>query len=333
MNIYYVYRITNLINGKAYIGKTKTLHKRFYQHINRGGTSLIFRAIKKYGVENFIFETLYQCDDDKEITNKEYELIHKYNTLHPNGYNLTDKTDGNIIFSERHKNKLSKKRQGIGQTERKSPYIGVIKNECGTYTSTVRINHKCKAKNYKSEIEAAEAYDKMSLFIYGKNARINFEEKRAEFLLSDLKKFYDEYMVGCRGSIYKEIYKTRVDGKLKFGIKIHNIKKIPIKLRLRTYDSEIEAAETRDKIVLYYKLSEKFNFPEKVEQYKIGLEKFIINIPKMHSRGGLGISKTKYNSWRVTINKDGKPNYLGTFKTKKEAIMKREVFVKNQYSP
>ena len=56
-----IYKITNQVNGKFYVGKTmKSLPTRFYNHcydaINRNSTSYFHRAIRKYGKENFIIE-------------------------------------------------------------------------------------------------------------------------------------------------------------------------------------------------------------------------------------------------------------------------------------
>ena len=61
-----IYKITNLINNKIYIGQSVSPYKRFAQHcINHGvkggknsDTSLINLAIRKYGKENFSFEIM-----------------------------------------------------------------------------------------------------------------------------------------------------------------------------------------------------------------------------------------------------------------------------------
>ena len=88
----YIYKITNLINNKAYIGQTINIKNRFMQHClpikNKvSQVSLIKLAINKYGKENFIVEELYFGPDYSE---KEKEFIKFYNTLTPNGYNLQE---------------------------------------------------------------------------------------------------------------------------------------------------------------------------------------------------------------------------------------------------
>ena len=63
----YIYKITNLINNKSYIGQTKnTIKIRMYKHYSKAkqeNITGIDAAIKKYGKENFIIEELCQCQN------------------------------------------------------------------------------------------------------------------------------------------------------------------------------------------------------------------------------------------------------------------------------
>lgn len=86
-------KITNLVNGKIYIGQTiKTVEQRFKEHCvkNKRIVSAINKAIQKYGKENFIFEQIDSATTYSELNQKEYDLIRKENTISPNGYNLRD---------------------------------------------------------------------------------------------------------------------------------------------------------------------------------------------------------------------------------------------------
>ena len=84
-----LYKITNLINGKAYIGQSINPQHRFIAHISRSindsDNSPIHSAIKKYGKENFKFDIIEWSDNYNE---REKELIIEHNTLSPNGYNV-----------------------------------------------------------------------------------------------------------------------------------------------------------------------------------------------------------------------------------------------------
>lgn len=84
-----IYKIENKINHKVYIGQSNNPEYRWRQHCHRleHYTSLIGRAINKYGKENFTFEILGWFEDYNE---KEKEFIKQYRCLAPNGYNITE---------------------------------------------------------------------------------------------------------------------------------------------------------------------------------------------------------------------------------------------------
>lgn len=90
----YIYRVTNLINGKIYIGQTiQSVKDRWYRHCGKSGISQaelnthFKRAILKYGKENFRVETVEICDSS-ELNEKEKYYIKYYNSYNE-GYNST----------------------------------------------------------------------------------------------------------------------------------------------------------------------------------------------------------------------------------------------------
>jgi group I intron endonuclease len=103
----FIYKITNKVNGKCYIGETTKddPNKRWNQHkntISRGvGCPALQLAVNKYGIENFVFSVLIICfDSDRFKYEKEY--IQKYNTLGPNGYNMTLGGEGGGFVGKKH---------------------------------------------------------------------------------------------------------------------------------------------------------------------------------------------------------------------------------------
>ncbi len=88
----YIYRITNIIDGKRYIGQTKCddVETRWKQHRKIDSHCIgpyLFNAYRKHGIENFKFEIVCICfDEDCDKYEKEYIL--KFNTITPNGYNI-----------------------------------------------------------------------------------------------------------------------------------------------------------------------------------------------------------------------------------------------------
>jgi len=95
-----IYKAENLINGKVYIGKTGyKLSQRRWGHFNsakKGGKSAFYSAIRKYGEEKFEFSVLEKCDEKDDMNEIEKLYIAHYNTMVPNGYNLTVGGDGQI---------------------------------------------------------------------------------------------------------------------------------------------------------------------------------------------------------------------------------------------
>lgn len=85
-----IYKITNIINNKVYIGQTVgSLEERWSRHLSdKSGCLALKAAIKKYGKDNFIIEQVDQASDLNELNKKEGDWIVSMNSLSPNGYNL-----------------------------------------------------------------------------------------------------------------------------------------------------------------------------------------------------------------------------------------------------
>jgi hypothetical protein len=84
---YLVYQITNVLNGKTYIGCHKTQNK---DDGYMGSGKLIKRAVKKYGAENFKKDILVEASSSEEMFTKEKQLV----TLGPHSYNMKNGGDG-----------------------------------------------------------------------------------------------------------------------------------------------------------------------------------------------------------------------------------------------
>lgn len=98
LNIAYVYKITNQIDQKVYIGKTlDTIEGRWKEHCKDAKkrnfeVRPLYRAINKYGAENFAVEEIEECDPDL-ASEREVYWIEKLETF-KNGYNATLGGDG-----------------------------------------------------------------------------------------------------------------------------------------------------------------------------------------------------------------------------------------------
>jgi len=108
---HYVYITTNLINGKQYVGEhsTNTLKNNYY-----GSGLYLKHAINEYGKLNFKLEILEFFDTKENAFNAQEKYINKYNTLIPNGYNISPKGGHNVkgCFSEESKYKIGAGNRG-----------------------------------------------------------------------------------------------------------------------------------------------------------------------------------------------------------------------------
>lgn len=86
-----IYKITNLVNGKMYIGQSVDPERRFNSHKSRARNSsfsssqVLYHAINKYGEDNFNMEIIEWAENYNQ---REKQLIKRYNTLSPYGYNI-----------------------------------------------------------------------------------------------------------------------------------------------------------------------------------------------------------------------------------------------------
>jgi hypothetical protein len=104
---YYVYKITNLINGKIYVGKHKSPQHPSENGYYGSGRQII-AAVKKYGVENFNKEVLHYCSSLEEMSDKEAEIVTEDFVKRSDTYNMHKGGPGgwdHYNGSQRHKEK------------------------------------------------------------------------------------------------------------------------------------------------------------------------------------------------------------------------------------
>ena len=126
MTYYGIYKITNLLNGKMYIGQHTTSN---IDDGYMGSGKIILRALKKYGKDNFRKEWLMFCEDEEELNYMERVYVDQTWVDRSDTYNLnlggdyqrmsnqtrkklSDSHKGKT-FSEEHKRKLSESHKGI----------------------------------------------------------------------------------------------------------------------------------------------------------------------------------------------------------------------------
>ena len=87
-----VYKIINTVNGKIYVGSSKDIQKRWYQHKsklneNQHGNSYLQNAWNKYGSKSFSFEIIEECNPEIQFEREQFYL-NELNPFDDNGYNI-----------------------------------------------------------------------------------------------------------------------------------------------------------------------------------------------------------------------------------------------------
>lgn len=127
-----IYKITNLINKKVYIGQSTNIHKRMIQHKNRyvrekcsEYNSELYKDMREFGINNFTFEIIEECPKD-ELNLKEIYWI-KYYSAYECGYNKNE--GGNSGTHVKLTNKdLDEIRKLLKETELTNTEIGELFN-------------------------------------------------------------------------------------------------------------------------------------------------------------------------------------------------------------
>lgn len=133
-----IYKITNILNGNSYIGLSKDIEKRWKYHKTqynwtRENHKILYQAFQKYGIENFTFEVLEECEIEN-LGEREQFYIDKFQS-NINGYNAT--AGGETNDGESHPgHKLLKQdvidiRTRYDNLERKEEVYQLYKNKIG----------------------------------------------------------------------------------------------------------------------------------------------------------------------------------------------------------
>lgn len=109
-----IYKVTNVLNNKVYIGQSQNISQRWIKHHNspfnpNSGqyNTPFYRAIRQYGIDNFRFEVIEQCSIDDLNDREKYWIKYYQSNKNDKGYNLTDGGQGAITFSKITKNDVN----------------------------------------------------------------------------------------------------------------------------------------------------------------------------------------------------------------------------------
>lgn len=185
-----IYKITNLVNGKIYVGQTiRPINIRFSNHVSQSKAHEypISKAIRKYGRENFKIDEIDNAFSKEELDEKEVAWIDELNSTNNKiGYNRHrgGQKHGGIPHTEEDKYKLRITAMA------KTGFQGVFNNR-HTYTANLVINGENHfVYGIKEFNDALEVRDMMTKYYLGKNAVLNLPDADTEPLsVNDARKY------------------------------------------------------------------------------------------------------------------------------------------------
>ena len=240
----YIYKITNDINKKVYIGRTtRSLKSRWLEHIKcaeNNDNRHIYCAMRKYGIDHFKIECVCECSSIEELSDMEKYYCDVYDS-YLNGYNMTAGGESNPMDFEKSReshikkmqskevrDKISRKMKIVREKSSKYIYIHkdyeekridpVLLNEyidqgwiSGAIKGKIRL-HKLDGSETTVFEKDLDAYLKDGWIRGGKPGRLNEEHKRK--LANSHKNISDKFRFE-QSERLKDFYKNNPDWKTK----------------------------------------------------------------------------------------------------------------------
>ena len=156
-DIYTVYKITNTINDKVYIGITSRLHKRWWGHKKNAINKLnrpLYNAMAKYGIDQFTITPICSTLTREDLGIIEQQLIKEHNSIVPNGYNLT--TGGEMAYTVSEQTKEKQRQNNLGKTMAEETKAKISR------TNALVMKGNTNGKGNKGRVFSKETLQKMS---------------------------------------------------------------------------------------------------------------------------------------------------------------------------
>lgn len=199
-----IYKITNKINNKCYIGQSNNCERRFKEHQTKGKTSRIpvDVAIEKYGIDAFNYEIIEECSIE-ELNQKEQYWIKYYNSI-AQGYNCSEGGDQQSIGSNNGRSKLTEE----DVIEIRIAYNNHLKQKdvYEKYKDIISFNHFqniWQGRSWKHIMPEVFTQENKDYYIYqnsngsnGASAKFSDEEViqiRKRYVDESAKQIYEEY--------------------------------------------------------------------------------------------------------------------------------------------
>lgn len=211
----YIYKITNLINQKAYIGKTvNSIEKRWSEHIResqreRAENRPLYKAFNKYGIDNFNIELIEEVEIS-QLSNREIYWIGYYHT-YEDGYNATLGGDGKVLYDYDIIAELIKQNKSYAEI---SQIVGCCTDVVSFVAKKYNIEH-IPRNNFVEKSKQVAQYDKKGNYIqsfpsYAAAAQWLEDNGYVSGHLNGVRTHIGEVCNGKRKTAYKFIWKNEL---------------------------------------------------------------------------------------------------------------------------
>lgn len=182
--MFYVYKITNKVNGKVYIGKASDLNVRWSTHCliakqpEHEKHYLLHRAIAKYGEDEFLFEEIERFPTEQEALDREAYWVGFYKSNVSKygkafGYNLTDGGEGSSGYKHTEENKqlMSLLKQGVFDGEKNPNWGKTTSDTVRLAISKAKRGQNAGESNHNSKLKTTDIPSIRLLISQGKSDR------------------------------------------------------------------------------------------------------------------------------------------------------------------
>lgn len=329
---YIVYRLTNLVNGKIYIGRTtQSLAIRWRTHQSgiyapKNVHLKLYKALAAYGIESFKAEAIYEASSFEELKRKESELILAAKShLDEFGYNMSIDTDQGLELYDTEAIERRRVSMHKAQASRRVAKAGIgVRCYRDRFYSNIRFDGMSYAIGHDSLEAAKTAYDMLAIHFYGDDAVLN--DPARQYTTEEISTNHQLHVAALDRTYTSSYWGVHKDAnKRRYGACVSKDRHM---YHLGFYETERDAAIAVDKarLLLDGRRSNRFNFPELLDTYDPDqLVQWFKTIGENRMRGlSLDRRVQKYGA-KAFI--DGKLIGLGYYEDPMKAAMIRDMAI------
>lgn len=204
-----IYKIQNKINGKVYVGQSNDMARRWREHINscknenqkRNYNMIIHKAMRKYGIDNFSFEVLEECDIERLDEREQYWIAYLDSMNREKGYNLVSGGQSNMALSGENHSQAKLTQKEVDQIK------SMLKADMSTTEILEKIGNKISRgmilniNQGRNWFDPQEDYPLRKIIITGAPGESNGRALLTEERVMEIRMMYSE------GMAPKEIYR------------------------------------------------------------------------------------------------------------------------------